>query len=206
MSRPKRSTSDPGAGSSASGIRVLKKYPNRRLYDTQASTYITLADAKQMVMEGASFEVRDAKTGEEITRSILLQIILEEETGGMPIFSTPMLAQLIRFYGNATQAMMGAYLEKNLQAFIDFQQQLAKGPQPVLEGGVFSPESWGQWMQSQFKPASPADIGQFMANYFQQSQSAWSEMQAQWRDQAHKSGSSLFGFPKFGPGSGGADS
>lgn len=205
MSRPKRSTSDAAAGSSACGVRVLKKYPNRRLYDTQASSYITLADAKHMVMEGESFEVRDAKTGEEITRSILLQIILEEETGGVPIFSTPMLAQLIRFYGHATQSMMGAYLEKNLQAFIEFQQQLAKGPKPTLDGGVFSPETWGQWMQSQFNPAHPADVGQFMANYFQQSQSAWSDMQSQWRDQAQKSGSSLFGFPKFGSGTDASD-
>ena len=79
------------------GLRVLKKYPNRRLYDTRASSYITLADVKKMVLDNEPFEVRDAKTGDELTRSILLQIILEEETGGMPMFSTQTLAQIIRF-------------------------------------------------------------------------------------------------------------
>ena len=73
------------------GQRVIKKYPNRRLYDTETSTYITLTDIKQLVMQSAPFVVRDAKSGDDLTRSILLQIILEEETGGVPIFSAPML-------------------------------------------------------------------------------------------------------------------
>src|ERR1700761_5293813 len=85
----------------ATGTRVLKKYPNRRLYDTRTSSYITLADVKKMVLAGEQFDVRDAKTGEDLTRSILLQIILEEESGGVPMFSTPMLAQIIRFYGHS---------------------------------------------------------------------------------------------------------
>ena len=106
--------------------RVLKKYPNRRLYDTQVSSYITLADVKAMVLSGEEFEVRDAKTGEDLTRSILLQIILEEETGGVPMFSTPMLAQIIRFYGHAMQGMMGSYLEQNLKTFADIQSRLAE--------------------------------------------------------------------------------
>jgi polyhydroxyalkanoate synthesis repressor PhaR len=80
------------------GLRILKKYPNRRLYDTQTSSYITLADVKRMVLDGVDFEVHDAKTQEDLTRSILLQIILEEETGGVPMFSTSSLAQIIRFY------------------------------------------------------------------------------------------------------------
>src|SRR5580765_1867724 len=108
------------------GPRVLKKYPNRRLYDTKISSYITLADVKAMVLSAEHFEVRDAKTGEDLTRSILLQIILEEETGGVPIFSAPMLSQLIRFYGHAMQGMMGSYLEKNLQTFTDIQARLAE--------------------------------------------------------------------------------
>jgi len=85
------------------GLRVLKKYPNRRLYDTQTSSYITLADVKRMVLDGVDFEVQDAKTQEDLTRAILLQIILEEETGGVPMFSTNSLAQIIRFYGHAMQ-------------------------------------------------------------------------------------------------------
>ena len=120
-------------GAASSGPRVLKKYPNRRLYDTRSSSYITLADVKRMVLAGEDFEVRDAKTGEDLTRSILLQIILEEESGGVPMFSTPMLAQIIRFYGHAMQGMMGAMLEKNLQTFVELQSQFVGGQAPVLQ-------------------------------------------------------------------------
>ena len=121
-----------GAAAAPGDPRILKKYPNRRLYDTAASSYITLADVKAMVLSGEHFEVRDAKTGEDLTRSILLQIILEEETGGVPMFSTPMLAQIIRFYGHAMQGMMGSYLEKNLQTFTDIQARLAEQSQGPL--------------------------------------------------------------------------
>ncbi|ODV10024.1 MAG: polyhydroxyalkanoate synthesis repressor PhaR [Rubrivivax sp. SCN 70-15] len=115
------------------GKRTLKKYPNRRLYDTRTSSYITLADVKRMVLAGEEFEVRDAKTADDLTRSILLQIILEEESGGVPMFSTPMLAQIIRFYGHAMQGVMGAMLEKNLQTFVEMQSQLVGGQAPVLQ-------------------------------------------------------------------------
>ena len=126
-SRPRR------APASKEAPRVLKKYPNRRLYDTHTSSYITLADVKKMVLAGQDFIVRDAKTGDDLTRSILLQIILEEETGGVPMFSSPMLAQIIRFYGHAMQGMMGSYLEKNIQTFTDIQSRLGdpgQGLQP----------------------------------------------------------------------------
>lgn len=107
-------------------VRVIKKYPNRRLYDTQTSSYVTLADVKTMVMSCQLFVVRDAKTAEDITRSILLQIILEEESGGLPMFSTQVLEQIIRFYGHTMQSMMGSYLERNMQAFTDMQAKLAE--------------------------------------------------------------------------------
>jgi polyhydroxyalkanoate synthesis repressor PhaR len=94
----------------AAQIRLIKKYPNRRLYDTQTSAYITLGDVKTLVMEQSSFQVVDAKSGEDLTRSILLQIILDEESGGVPMFSSQMLAQIIRFYGHTMQGMMGSYL------------------------------------------------------------------------------------------------
>ena len=127
-----------GGGASAGagreeGPRTLKKYPNRRLYDTQSSSYITLADVKKMVLGNEDFEVRDAKTGEDITRSILLQIILEEESGGVPMFSTQVLAQIIRFYGHAMQGMMAPYLEKNLQAFAEMQNQLVGAQAPLMQ-------------------------------------------------------------------------
>lgn len=108
-------------------LRVIKKYPNRRLYDTDTSSYITLAEIKRLVMDSESFVVRDVKTGEDLTRSILLQIILEEEAGGSPMFTTPVLANIIRFYGHAMQGMMGGYLEKNIQALMDMQVPLIQG-------------------------------------------------------------------------------
>ena len=94
---------DQEQGEPTKAVRVLKKYPNRRLYDTQTSTYVTLTDIKGLVMGNESFKVVDAKTDEDLTRNILLQIILEEEAGGAPVFSTQMLSQIIRFYGNSMQ-------------------------------------------------------------------------------------------------------
>ena len=116
------------------GPRTLKKkYPNRRLYDTRTSSYITLADVKRMVLAGEVFEVRDAKTSEDLTRSILLQIILEEESGGVPMFSSTMLANIIRFYGHSMQGAMGSMLERNLQAFAEVQSQLVTGQAPLMQ-------------------------------------------------------------------------
>jgi polyhydroxyalkanoate synthesis repressor PhaR len=142
MARTK-SADKPGSSSTEGGgtaMRVLKKYPNRRLYDTQSSSYITLADVKQMVLEGAPFEVRDAKSGEDLTRSILLQIILEEESGGVPMFSTETLSQIIRLYGHAMQGAMGSWFEQNMKAFADMQSRMLGGtaaPMPKLMGSYF---------------------------------------------------------------------
>lgn len=122
------------------GQRIIKKYPNRRLYDTKHSTYITLFDIKGLVMTQEPFVVLDAKTGEEITRSILMQIILEEESGGQPLFSTQSLMQMIRFYGNSLQGMMSPFLEQNINQFIDLQNQYGLHCQKI--GGLSSPESW----------------------------------------------------------------
>ena len=107
------------ASPKSSDQRVIKKYPNRRLYDTDTSSYVTLGDIKRLVMDNEPFVVRDAKTNEDLTRSILLQIILEEEAGGSPMFTAPVLANIIRFYGHAMQGFMGGYLEKNMQALAD---------------------------------------------------------------------------------------
>jgi polyhydroxyalkanoate synthesis repressor PhaR len=161
------------------GIRVLKKYPNRRLYDTQTSSYITLADVKQMVLGAAPFIVRDAKSGEDLTRSILLQIILEEETGGVPIFSTQMLSQLIRFYGHTMQGMMGSYLEKNLQTFTDIQARLAEQATGVFDPATLSPDIWANFLSSQ----APGVQG-LMGNYLDQSRQMFLQMQEQLGKQA----------------------
>ncbi len=166
-------------GAPDNGVRVLKKYPNRRLYDTQTSSYITLADVKQMVLGAAPFVVRDAKTGEDLTRSILLQIILEEETGGVPIFSTQMLSQIIRVYGHTMQGMMGSYLEKNLQTFTDIQARLAEQAKGVLDPATLSPDLWANFLSSQ----APGVQG-LMGNYLDQSRQMFLQMQEQLGQQA----------------------
>ena len=97
--------------------RVLKKYPNRRLYDTATSKYITLEDVRLLVLEGVDFVVRDAKTDQDITRSVLLQIIAEQEEAGQPIFTIPILTQVIRFYGDAVQGLASEFLQRSLAAF-----------------------------------------------------------------------------------------
>lgn len=149
----------------AAKVRVIKKYPNRRLYDTDSSSYITLGDVKALVMRGEPFVVRDARSGADLTRSILLQIILEEETAGVPLFSEKMLANIIRFYGHAMQGFMGSYLERNLQLFLELQQKMAEQAKEV------TPELWQQFMAAQ----SPLMIG----NLFAQSQKAFLQMQEQ---------------------------
>ena len=103
--------------------RVIKKYPNRRLYDTEISSYITIEDVRQLIVEGEEFEVRDAKSGEDLTRQVLLQIIAEHEQDGEPMLSTQLLSQIIRFYGDSLQGFMGNYLERSMQAFLEQQQQ-----------------------------------------------------------------------------------
>ena len=164
---------------SETAVRVIKKYPNRRLYDTETSAYITLADVKTLVMEAQRFVVQDAKTGADLTRSILLQIILEEEAGGVPMLSTAMLEQLIRFYGHAMQGMMGSYLEKTVQAFIDIQGKLAEQSRGLYDSGSFSPEMWSQFLSGQ----APMLQG-MMGNYLEQSKKLYVQMQEQMQQQA----------------------
>lgn len=103
--------------------RIIKKYPNRRLYDTEISSYITLEEVRQLVLDNEDFEVRDAKSGEDLTRSVLLQIISENEGDGQPMLSPQLLSQIIRFYGDSLQGFMGPYLERSLQVFLDQQTQ-----------------------------------------------------------------------------------
>ncbi|MGX5730218.1 polyhydroxyalkanoate synthesis repressor PhaR [Pseudoxanthomonas beigongshangi] len=104
-------------------IRIIKKYPNRRLYDTEISSYITIEDVRQLIVDGEDFEVRDAKTGDDLTRTVLLQIISEQEQDGEPVLSTQLLSQIIRFYGDSLQGFMGNYLERSMQIFMEQQQQ-----------------------------------------------------------------------------------
>jgi len=111
-----------------SNIRIIKKYPNRRLYDTEQSRYITLSDIRDLVMKGLEFKVIDTNSGDDLTRSILLQIMLEDESGGQPLFSTNMLAQIIRFYGGTVQGMFARYLEESLSLFAQQQDHFRTPP------------------------------------------------------------------------------
>lgn len=171
--------------------RLIKKYPNRRLYDTKTSAYITLADVKQLVLDIEEFQIVDAKSGEDITRSILLQIILEEESGGLPMFSSTALSQIIRFYGHSMQGVMGSFLDKNIQAFIDIQDRVAEQSKGVY-GQQFGPEAWTQFMSVQ----TPV-LQNMMSNYIDQSKNLFVQMQDQMQDQTR----GIFsGFPFQPPG------
>ena len=167
--------SKPAASPADEGVRVIKKYPNRRLYDTNSSSYITLTQVRQLVMGRERFVVRDAKSGDDLTRSILLQIILEEEAGGAPMFTEAMLSNIIRFYGHALQGFMGTYLEKNIQSFMEIQAKLSEQSEGL------SPELWSQFMRMQ----SPLMQG-MMGNYLEQSKNMFLQMQEQMTKQTEQ--------------------
>ena len=185
MALPERKMENP--------LRLIKKYPNRRLYDTKTSSYITLADVKQMVLKQEEFQVVDAKSGDDLTRQILLQIILEEESGGVPMFTSDLLSQMIRSYGNAMQGMMGSYLERNLRAFQDIQKALQDQSQRMYGDNTrASQELWAQFMNLQ----GPA-MQSLMQAYMEQSQKVFAQFQEQMQGQARTmfSGLSFPGFP-----------
>ena len=168
-SKPKSASKSPAPHDAAQvALRTIKKYPNRRLYDTHTSSYITLHEVKNMVVAGTALQVVDAKTNEDLTRSIFLQIILEEESGGVPMFSEVALANIIRFYGHSMQGFMGSYLEKNVQAFLDIQQHMSE------QSKQLTPELWTQ-MMSQPNPF----LKNVMGNYTEQSQQMLKQMQDQ---------------------------
>jgi polyhydroxyalkanoate synthesis repressor PhaR len=160
--------------------RIIKKYPNRRLYDTETSAYITLAEVKDLVLQYKEFQVQDAKTGDDLTRAILLQIILEEESGGVPMFSTDMLANIIRYYGHAMQGLMGSYLERSIHAFHEAQKRFQEQAQSI----------YGE-LPKTFMQGGP-QIPNVMGGYLEKGAKAVIDMQDELRSQALK----LFsGFP-----------
>src|SRR3954465_3581221 len=169
--------------------RIIKKYPNRRLYDTETSTYITLAEVKELVLQYKEFQVQDAKTGDDLTRSILLQIILEEESGGVPMFSQDMLANIIRFYGHAMQGLMGSYLERSIITFHEAQKRFQEQASTI----------YGELPKMSFIPGQP--IPNVMGGYLEKGAKAVIDMQEELRSQALK----LFsGFPYAAGGAAGA--
>jgi polyhydroxyalkanoate synthesis repressor PhaR len=151
-----------------SETRVIKKYPNRRLYDTAISSYITLEDVKRLVLDGLTFHVIDARSGEDITRTILLQIISEQEEQGDPIFSTEVLAHIIRFYGDTLQGMIGRYLEQSMRGFVD-QQHLFRE------------------QMKNFAPVNPGlnPLG-MMSDFAEQNLAMWKSMQDKFYKQAQR--------------------
>ncbi len=145
--------------------RIIKKYPNRRLYDTEVSKYITIEDVRRLVVEGMDFCVKDVKTDEDLTRPILLQIISEQEHDGAPLFSTRTLTQLIRFYGNAYQSAFTDYLQQSMDIFAtqqqEFQQRIQKTTtaNPIAAMAELTQRNLAMWQQVQdnfFKAAGGA--------------------------------------------------
>ena len=178
--------SDPG--------RLIKKYPNRRLYDTKTSTYITLADVKELVLKQESFHVVDAKSSEDLTRSILLQIILEEEAGGAPMFSSDVLTQFIRFYGSAMQGMVGSYMESNIQMFNELQKRL----QDQSESAYGNNPAANQDMWRQFLSFQGSAMQNMVSTYMDQSRNMFSQMNEQLQSQTRNMFTG-FPFPGFTP-------
>jgi polyhydroxyalkanoate synthesis repressor PhaR len=156
--------------------RIIKKYPNRRLYDTVISSYITLEDVKRLVLEQVSIKVIDARSQADITHSTLLQIILEQEENGPPLFSINSLQQMIRFYGGSMQQMLSKMFEQGMTFFSEQQQIIQKGMNEGSSGDGNSKEPlrlitdfaqknmahWQQiqqqWIQSFMNSASVPDI------------------------------------------------
>ena len=172
--------------------RIIKKYPNRRLYDTETSAYITLAEVKQFVLEQQQFEVHDARTNEDLTRSILLQIILEEEGNGIPMFSADLLSNIIRYYGHTMQGLMGNYLERSIGAFHEAQhnfQEQSKSLYSITPGAApgFAPDAWTKRV--------PTVVPTMMNDYLEKSASGVIGMQEELRKQAMQMFS---GFPYAG--------
>ena len=136
-------------------IRVIKKYPNRRLYDTEISSYITIDDVRQLVVDGEDFEVRDARSGEDLTRCVMLQIISEQEQDGDPVLSTRMLAGIIRLYGDSLQGCIGNYLEHCMQQFVAQERELREqagssvGQQPWAMMNQLAERNLEQWNEFQ---------------------------------------------------------
>jgi polyhydroxyalkanoate synthesis repressor PhaR len=142
--------------------RIIKKYPNRRLYDTEESKYITLEDIKKLVLDNKEFIVKDVKSEEDLTRTILLQIITEQEDDGEPLFTTQALSHIIRFYGDSAQSVAGDYLQKSINLFVTQQKQMQEQLQSAVSTNPLSTmtelteqnlEMWKTMQDSFFKTA-----------------------------------------------------
>ncbi len=177
--------------------RVIKKYPNRRLYDTETSAYITLAEIKQFVLSQEAFVVQDARSGEDLTRSILLQVILEEESGGVPMFTADMLANIIRYYGHSMQGLMGSYLERSIGAFHEAQKKFQEQSSTLYGAApAFKPDAWVQMVPG-LTGIGAAGAGNALGDFIEKGTSSVIGMQEELRKQAMQMFSA---FPYAAPG------
>lgn len=152
--------------------RVIKKYQNRRLYDTFESVYITLSEVKELVMRGVDFVVQDAKTETDITRQVLLSIILEEEAGGVPLFTNQILRQIISFYGHTFQSAFGKYLEGNIRGFADAQQKWQEQVQGFMANQGMSKTPMEPLLKMQ-----PPNVQKLFGAYFENGKKMFDMMQ-----------------------------
>jgi polyhydroxyalkanoate synthesis repressor PhaR len=164
-------------------LRIIKKYQNRRLYDTATSTYIILEDIKQIVVEGDTVQVIDVKTKKDVTRSVLLQVILEEEVNGVPMFSNDFLFQIIRFYGKSFQPSVSPFLEQGVELFKKVQKQFYEQLRDAygrekLPAGV---ELWGEFMNQQ-----GPQLEDMIKEYVQNNTNAFLQMQEQLQKQTEQ--------------------
>ncbi len=130
-------------------VRIIKKYSNRRLYDTEESRYVTLSEVRELVIGGIELQVLDVVTGEDISRQILIQIISEQEAGGQPMFTKELLTQMIRFYGGAFQSVFTDYMAKTVEMLNTQQQAYHQQWNDMLNAG--SGSSVGELTQQNLK-------------------------------------------------------
>ena len=148
--------------------RIIKKYPNRRLYDTEVSRYVTLEDVRNLVLQEVPFHIRDARTDEDLTRSILLQIIMEQEADGEPIFSEQVLTKIIRSYGDSLQGMMAGYIEHSLNLFVGQQARIQEQMKTMMASDPLSMmreiternlSIWQEMQEGLIRAATPSPSG-----------------------------------------------
>ncbi|HMH29898.1 MAG TPA: polyhydroxyalkanoate synthesis repressor PhaR [Steroidobacteraceae bacterium] len=149
-----------------SNERLIKKYANRRLYDSQESRHVTLEDIRKMIVSGAKVKVVDDKSGEDLTRAVLLQVIAEQDQYGTPVLSTELLEAIIRFYGNPVQEMLTKYMEQSVGTLVRQQETMRAEMSKALAGPMaplaeFARQNMDQWskiqasMMSAFSGAKP---------------------------------------------------
>ncbi len=168
-------------------IRIIKKYQNRRLYDTATSTYIILDDIKQMIIDGDTIQVTDVKSGADVTRSVLLQIILEEEANHTPIFSNDFLLQIIRFYGKSFQSAISPFLEQSIDMLRQTQKRFysqlkATYPKEAIPSSL---DLWNEFLQDH-GPQVQQNIFDYLTNSTNNFLQMQEQVQEQFQNQAEK--------------------